>query len=442
MKTPRKFPVVITEGFATVKIYRLVQKGGVTTFSVDWRQDGQRNREAFKDYSEAKIKADFVVQRLAALDAAALQLTGKDRERYLRAAEFLKPSGIAIDTAADRYAEAVKVLGSDLVLEAARDYAKRHPRNMPQKTVREVVDELIEAKGRANRSDRHVQDLKSRCGAFADAFVNVQIQSIGTADVRRYLEGKKTEGKDIAARTFKNHVNSLTNLFEFAKARAYVPKDFDGLDGIELPEDCGGAIEIYTPKDIAAILSVASAEILPAIALGAFAGIRSQELERLTWEDIRLADKFMEIKGRRAGKRVSKTGSRRLVPVPDNLAQWLAPYANRQGPIWAGEHFDFYNSMADTVAAAKVTKKDNGLRHSFCSYRTAQAQDVAKVALEAGNSTQMIFQHYRELVTPAQAAQWFAVVPDRPANVIAGPQPAPPESATQTAQLAGAGPPK
>ena len=422
MKTPRKFPVVVTEGFATVKIYRLVQKGGVTTFSVDWRQDGQRNRQAFKEYSEARVKAEFIVQRLAANDAAALQLTGRDRERYLRAAELLKPYGIAIDTAADQYAQAVKALGSDLVLEAARECAKRHPRNMPQKTVREVVDELIAAKGKVNRSDRHVQDLKYRCGAFADDFVNVQIQSIGPADVRRYLEGKKTEGQDIAARTFKNHVNSLTNLFEFAKARGYVPKDFDGLDGIELPEDCGGTIEIYTPEDIAAILGAASTEILPAIALGAFAGIRSQELERLTYEDIRLADKFIEIKAYRAGKRVAKTGSRRLIPISDNLAQWLAPYANRQGPVWTGEHFDFYNAMAEAVATAKVTKKDNGLRHSYISYRVAEVQDVAKVALEAGNSTQMIFQHYRELVTPAQAKQWFAVAPDRPANVIAAPQ--------------------
>ena len=37
----------------------------------------------------------------------------------------------------------------------------------------------------------------------------------------------------------------------------------------------------------------------------------------------------------------------------------------------------------------------HGLRHSFISYRVAETQDVAKVALEAGNSPQIIFQHYR-----------------------------------------------
>jgi hypothetical protein len=33
------------------------------------------------------------------------------------------------------------------------------------------------------------------------------------------------------------------------------------------------------------------------------------------------------------------------------------------------------------------------------------------VALEAGNSPQIIFQHYRELVRPTDAEKWFAVTP-------------------------------
>jgi hypothetical protein len=40
------------------------------------------------------------------------------------------------------------------------------------------------------------------------------------------------------------------------------------------------------------------------------------------------------------------------------------------------------------------------LRRSFISYRLAAIQNTAQVALEAGNSPQMIFRHYRELVLP------------------------------------------
>ena len=56
--------------------------------------------------------------------------------------------------------------------------------------------------------------------------------------------------------------------------------------------------------------------------------------------------------------------------------------------------------------------KHNALRHSFISYRVADIQNVAQVALEAGNSPQMIFKHYRELVRPAEAKAWFAISPN------------------------------
>ena len=38
-------------------------------------------------------------------------------------------------------------------------------------------------------------------------------------------------------------------------------------------------------------------------------------------------------------------------------------------------------------------------------------KNVAQVALEAGNSPAVIFSNYRELVTPQDAKEWFAIVP-------------------------------
>lgn len=59
----------------------------------------------------------------------------------------------------------------------------------------------------------------------------------------------------------------------------------------------------------------------------------------------------------------------------------------------------------------KFKWKHNALRHSFISYRVAEVKNVAEVALEAGNSPQMIFQHYRELVRPEAAKAWFGLMP-------------------------------
>ncbi len=56
--------------------------------------------------------------------------------------------------------------------------------------------------------------------------------------------------------------------------------------------------------------------------------------------------------------------------------------------------------------------KHNALRHSFISYWVARNKNVNEVAMEAGNSPEMIFKHYRELVTENEADAWFGVTPE------------------------------
>ena len=140
------------------------------------------------------------------------------------------------------------------------------------------------------------------------------------------------------------------------------------------------------------------------LALGAFAGLQAAETERIEWRDIDLAGGFIHVASDKA-----KTRSRRLVPIVPNLAAWLAPYAKHTGQVWKGTPNDLRDARAETVKAAGVAWKDNGSRHSFISYRLADVQNAAQVALEAGNSPNG-FRHYRELVKPADAKAWFTIM--------------------------------
>lgn len=412
-KNAPSFPITVKQGFATVKIYVGNQKDGTPVYSVQWWQAGKRHREAFKNLEEAKVKAQNAANKLSTGETAVLELTNLDRALYIRALDALKPTGTQLDAAAIRYAAAFKLLGSDLILEAARDYAKRHPQGMPRKTVSEVFAELIESKAKAKLSKRHIGDLRSRCGLFKDSFPGTPILSITSAEIRRYLDGK-------APRTFKNHLNAIKNLFGFAVGRGYLI-DMEAFKGIDLPKDPGGDIEIYSPEELRLLLDHAEPDLLPFIAIGAFAGIRTAELCRLDWQEIS-AD-YIEIK---AGK--AKTAARRLPPICPALAAWLVPYRQASGPVVKCKVEQITKRTAALVEAINAAQaksaapfrwKANALRHSFISYRLAEVQDVGKVALEAGNSAQMIFAHYRELVKPAQAKAWFSVTPERPANLIA-----------------------
>ena len=58
----------------------------------------------------------------------------------------------------------------------------------------------------------------------------------------------------------------------------------------------------------------------------------------------------------------------------------------------------------------------NAARHSFASYHLAKHQDAAKLALEMGNSPQMVFGHFRELVKQKDAEKFWSIRPSRAAQ--------------------------
>src|SRR5262249_2023306 len=152
---------------------------------------------------------------------------------------------------------------------------------------------------------------------------------------------------------------------------------------------------------LAELFDHAHAELGACLALAAFAGLRTQEILRLEWADVDRRPGFIEV-----GAHKAKTATRRLVPIADNLAQWLGRAARNGSHIWPYKKSRFFEALSRTAQAAKIKVKRNALRHSFISYRLAEIQDVNRVALEAGNSPQIIFRYYRELATPQQAKTW------------------------------------
>jgi integrase len=66
----------------------------------------------------------------------------------------------------------------------------------------------------------------------------------------------------------------------------------------------------------------------PFLAPEAFAGLRMAELQRLEWSEIDLNRGFITVAAHKA-----KTRQRRLVPIADNLKEWLKPYAKANGPV-------------------------------------------------------------------------------------------------------------
>src|SRR5207248_95875 len=206
-------------------------------------------------------------------------------------------------------------------------------------------------------------------------------------------------------RTRNNIRDSVVTLFNFAKARGYLPKTFASeADHVAKAKDRGGEIGVFTPAQLGDLLNAGDEEAKLYFAIGAFTGLRSAELIRLEWEDVNFARGYVEV-----GKAKAKTATRRLVPIQPNLSAWLAPYCQRRGSVFPSEH------AADrAISVAKhceIKWPSNALRHSYATYRLAQCHDAARVALEMGNSPAMLFRNYRELADEKDAADWFSITP-------------------------------
>ena len=86
----------------------------------------------------------------------------------------------------------------------------------------------------------------------------------------------------------------------------------------------------------------------------------------------------------------------------------LLPFRVKSGPIF---NIDPRKRMAKVVKASGVEWKRNALRHSFGSYRMEQTKNEGQVALEMGNSPQVVKDHYFEIVDERAAREYWSIRP-------------------------------
>ncbi len=405
----RKFPIVVKRGNVRVKVYS-TPTNGCDSFTVAYYFGGKRVRKTFADLALAELEAETVANRICAGELNVLTLTSEDRTSYVRSMEMLRPSGTPLEIAVMQFTEAAKLLDGLSLIEAAKFYLRHHPRHLPSRTVGQVVEEMLAAKEAEGLSADHVRDMRGRLRKFAD-HVHAPIAMVLEPELQAYIAG--VEG---CGRTKNNVRKHLKNLFHFAQRRGYLPKGLTAADDLPRLKETPKPISIYTPKEMALLLGHADRDMIPFLAIGAFAGLRHAEILRLDWSEVDLAGGLIEVKAAKA-----KTASRRLVPIPDNLKKWLAPYHEGFGKVVPVEQMsEKLRNLAARKGVGLVWKR-NALRHSYISYRVAETQNVAQTSLEAGNSPKIIFSNYRELVKPAEALKWFAIQPEVSANVIPAP---------------------
>lgn len=406
----RRKPETVTVGLVTVSIYKRTRPTVTGSTRTIWEVanyvNGRRRLTSFSEHPLAIAEAQRIAGLLSSGQSVAANLRADEAAEYGNAIAILRNANLetSLQTVADRYVEAVKILGAENIVKAAEFYIQRNPAQREPRTMQQVADELVALKENRQASARYIGDLRARLNTLAKKFPE-NVDTVTTAALQSWFDGM-----DAAPRTVRNFRQTASTLFKFAEARGYIAKGENPVTSTEkIKSKNGSPIEIYSPKEIRRLLDAAPESFQPIIAIQAFAGLRSAEVMRLQWQDVKLDRQHIEITAGNA-----KTASRRIVPILPNLAAWLKPHAKKKGLLFQPSNLSAFNKRQnETADAAGIGWKANALRHSFISYRVAAVQNVAQVALEAGNSPGMIFGHYRELVTADDAKKWFSIEPSK-----------------------------
>ena len=289
MSRSKKKKLEIKDGNIVVPIYVFADG----RFCVDTMVGKTRKRITRTSLDAAKTEARKLINQIASGRTHEVPLTLAQTEDYRLAMLKIAPFNVSL-------------------LTAVEDWIAGRGKNphLVSKTVPQIVEEFLTAKQVEEASFYHLEDRKYRLNKFAKSFPG-RIERISTHEIEVWLNGLAVSG-----RTRNNYRNAALQLFRYARGKRYLLRNEPTVvEDVATAVAGEGEIQIYTPAELRTLLANATEKLLPFFAIGAFAGMRSQEMMRLVWKDIRFDQGFIEVSASKA-----KTASRRLVPLLPVLA--------------------------------------------------------------------------------------------------------------------------
>lgn len=276
-------------------------------------------------------------------------------------------------------------------------------------TVTEAVKRYLKNEHSRGLSYHHLRTITGHLKAFEKAFQGKTILSITQEEATKYINLRGSP------RSKKNHLTTLRGFCKWAQDVDYIPYDRRTFsERVKNPKVSLGEPEFFTPEEMRKLLlGVAKLPkdkewVLALVILGGFVGMRLSEICRIKWSDILFEHKSIKI-----SQLVTKTQRRRIAVIPENALLWLSTISDKEGFIIPQKLVSNINRFTSLVTAlAGVNWKCNGLRHSYVTYAMAQERSAWQVAEQVGNSPSILQVHYKGLVLPSDAEEWFNITPE------------------------------
>lgn len=376
-----EYPQVFKNKYGKVTVYRNFRANQRASYKVAWRMGKKPFQERFSDPVDAEARAREVFSQIANGDEVVSRVD-KDKLAYYKACEQMLGGKISL-------------------MEAVRKYLKEREQAIAAASLEECITKYTASMVSRGLSRAHIAPVCSRLAKFK-ASMPENLAEITVEKANEYLGGIEN------LTTRSNERVVLSRFFTWCRDNEILPRGVDhAIEMTDVPKKKWKEPEIITPRDMAHVLWAAKGiypEIIVPLALGAFAGMRRAEIERLNPKDIDMAQGLITLSAD-----VTKTNQRRILVISDTLQAWLEDYL----PYAQSFNDSSYKyKVLRCTRHVKATWPVNGLRHSYVSYRVQADKDVNAVAHECGHSVDVLQRHYRCLCTPAEAEAWFNILPE------------------------------
>lgn len=339
---------------------------------VDLRAHGQ-GRHFFPTEGKAK---EFAASKQSLADkfgsSAINNLSQEKLASYVAAEMRLKAARMTLDEALSRAFESTPIV-AEMDLKGA-------------------CDACIESKKRSGKRETYIRVLTIHLNSFRKKFKDgTSLHTIKAVDIEEWLNEKHPNGKLWKQATKKSVLLDIQTLFAFAIKRGWCKTNpCESVEEIKLDAKPPEIFTVDECKRFMAAVKKIAPHLISYFALQLYGGLRASEAAQITPASFK--DGSVEVTGLAA-----KTRQRRLVTINPTLAKWLKIKKAQQQYREATD-----SEWSAIKSEAKLVWKKNGLRHSFVSYSLPKF-GIQRTAMEAGHSEQMLFKHYRALVTPREA---------------------------------------
>lgn len=268
-----------------------------------------------------------------------------------------------------------------------------------------LCDAFQQHKDEAHRhgviQELHLRDIDARVPKMAAAFGEVRLRDLSKEHIQDWLDSLP-----LAPRSKTNYLRMLRQVINFGVSHDYLTKDPSS--GVLCPPN-KPTVHILTPGDYQQLVqgAVDMADHLTYwwLVFGGMAGLRTSEIERLDWSDIRPDENQLYV---RPGK---THNAERWIPFtpPLTLLDWSQKPDH--GLVLGGTHDRTRQTRRQRVyARTRLSVPNNALRHSYASHHLVANNQPFNTAANMGHATpKQTFSAYRRAVTPAQAQAWMSI---------------------------------